>query len=191
MQNEQQQQPSDKLSLQAMVTIIYLVCMCHSKCITVLTRSRFGINGIGATGALALAGLILLYGFTGDVLVLLYALLWFVMLIWHRFVTLIRWARGERWHSRYNGYPWLALRVPFVKVEHTAKMLIEPLGCVVLGSLLMGVSPPLGYLLLSGCVSLVVVHGVDRIVEVEKVQAMHDAEIEMRWRAHWFRNGMK
>lgn len=190
MQNEQQPQPSEHLTSRGLFNIVYVVCMCHSKCITIFIRSRFGLNGIGGTGAFALAGLFLLYGFTGDALVLLYAMLWIVMAAWHRFVMLIRWARGERWHSRYNGYPWMALWVPGVKREHMAKMLIEPMGCIIFGSLVMAVSEPLGYLFLSGFVSLVVVHGIDWIVEREKLQAMHDAEIEMRWRTHWFRNGM-
>ena len=107
--------------------------------------------------------------------------IWLVMLICQRARTFQLVRRKVIWHSRYEGYPWLAFCFPFIRTESRAKRLMEPLLCLLAGAALYQFSHGLGVFVMAGFVSLTMVDAINRELVRKRLAAMRDAEIEQRW----------
>ncbi len=167
--------------------LAYLLANAHATCLTVFVRCRFGTRAFGLNGLLALA-LIPLYGALADAPEMFaFLLAWLAFLVCRRAESGRLGRRGLHEHSAYDGWPWLAIRCPFVRREGTAKVLVEPVLCVLAGSFLMPVSQPLGDFVLVGTFTLLFKAGTDREVNRARLRAMRDAEIESRQLAERFR----
>ncbi len=120
--------------------------------------------------------------------------LWYFMGVWFLSLAVLksRSARAERrggWvHSRYAGYPWVAMHMPFVRSEKTAAAFVEPMIVLVLGTLLCPLSVDLGGLILTSFASLMLKFGLEEEIDRKRMQQMRDAEMEMRYYAERYRN---
>ena len=61
---------------------------------------------------------------------------WLLAVIAERLETSRLVRKGWVEHSRYAGYPWLAMKLPFIKKPVTAKNCVEPVICLLVGALL-------------------------------------------------------
>src|SRR4051812_4076551 len=123
-QQQQQQQKQDKgdgLGLGYSATCIFAMP------VLLLLRSGFGWNALGWPAFLCMIGMVLSVPFFQAPEMFLYLLVWFAFLVYRRIETFRLLGKGRILHSRYQGYPWLAMKFPFVRREKTALMLIEPL----------------------------------------------------------------
>src|SRR3954454_17334915 len=102
------QREDARVTNQAVFGLIYILCNAHRLCITVFTRHSFGTNAFDISGLFAL--FFLLFAAGANLAFRLYFMLWFVALVGHRIQSYrLRW-KGEDNHSKYQGYPWLAMR---------------------------------------------------------------------------------
>jgi hypothetical protein len=152
------QQESQGPSRGAVLGLVLLVANAHATCVTVFTRSHFGVEALGVPGVAALV-LMLAYGCLRAPEMFVYLGCWLVALIIQRIGTFRLVRQGWRAHSRYAGYPALAMRLPWV-TERVAVTLIEP---------------------------LLFRQGIEQEITRKRVQKMRDAEIEQRYIADRFR----
>jgi hypothetical protein len=164
--------------------LIYMLFNMHRACITVFTRSDFGVSAFDLVGAPAFLGLLLLAG--AYPIFRLYLLAWVLMLAYRRIESIrCRW-KGEVIHSGYGGYPWPAMKLPGVKTERQGR-LMEPLLCLLVGSLICWINQPLGLFIELGFISLLGCMAIDELIDWKRVQAMKDGEIEMQYYAQRYR----
>jgi hypothetical protein len=158
-----------------------------SLCITPFIRTGFGAEGIGMNGLLAAVLLIIVAGSVPDMQ--LYVALWFGALVIQRAHTVRNKKRGMVTHSRYGGYPWLAMKIPLVRKESTAFLIAEPSACLAVGALIYTASPTFGQFIMVCAVAMFLKYSVENAVTQKRIQRMRDAEIEQRWYAEQFRQG--
>jgi hypothetical protein len=168
--------------------ILLVAANIHAACITPLIRHSFGQDRPGVFGLVGLLAMLLYAEIRQDRAMLPYIGIWLVALAGNRLRTVWMAFRGVADHSHYNGFPWLAMALPFVKREGTARVL-EPVLCFLGGQALLGVSVPLGEFVMAGALSLAVLEGVARMSISRRVIAMRNAEIEMRQLAEFYRRG--
>ena len=89
-------------------------------------------------------------------------------------------------HSRYTGFPSLAIKIPGFRSEKQAKA-AECLLCLFVGVLLMPIDEGIGAFVAAGTFSLGFVEGVSREINRQRVQRMRDAQIEHQQLAERFR----
>ena len=89
---------------------------------------------------------------------------------------------------RYAGWPEVGMR--FAKSERTAKGLVEPMVCIVVGAVLWPWSEPLGCFILAGSFSLIVTRGIEMQVTTNRLNSMRDGAIEQRYMSDLF-NGRR
>jgi hypothetical protein len=180
------QQESQGPSRGAVLGLVLLVANAHATCVTVFTRSHFGVEALGVPGVAALV-LMLAYGCLRAPEMFVYLGCWLVALIIQRIGTFRLVRRGWRAHSRYAGYPALAMRLPWV-TERVAVTLIEPLLCVLAGAVIFcTVSEAVGEFVMLSFASLLFRQGIEQEITRKRVQKMRDAEIEQRYIADRFR----
>jgi hypothetical protein len=167
------------------LAVLYFLCNIHATCISPFIRSGFGKNALGWNGVLAFA--LLWYMACTEKGMGWYFAAWFIALILRRIQTFRMLRRGELIHTRYSGYPWLAMKCPFVRTEHTAQLFVEPMGCIVAGVLLAHLSPGMGGFVLFGFVSFIVRAGIEGIITEKRMERMQDAMIEQGWYAEEMR----
>ncbi len=102
-----------------------------------------------------------------------YVPVWMILILFRRLTA------DRTQHSRYQGYPWLARRFPFMKGELKARTL-EPWLLFASGVYLYTVSQPLGELFFIGCASLFIVLGTELEVARAQKRAMDDEEKNAR-----------
>lgn len=168
---------------------IYMALRVLSTCITPLIRTGFGVEGLGINALFAFILLVLLAGSVPDMHG--YFLLWFVALVMQRLITLRNVRRGLVVHSRYGGYPWLAMKMPWVRKESTAVLIVEPLLCLGLGGVIYIVSPLFGEFFMACAAAMFLKCLVEKGINHKRIQRMRDAEIEQRWYSEQFRKGVK
>jgi hypothetical protein len=174
-------QPKKDNSLDA----LYFFCNIHASCVSPFIRSGFGKNALGWNGVLAFC--LLWYMACTEKGMNWYFAAWFIALIYRRIETFRMLGKGQVIHSRYSGYPWLAMKVPFVRSEQTAQVLIEPMMCLVGGVLLAPLSTGMGGFVLCGTVSLLVRTGIEALITEQRLDRMRDSMIEQAWYAEEFR----
>ncbi len=184
MSNGQQQPDNGKIDKQYAFALLYVIANAHRMMLAVFLRHSFGIRAHEPHGIIAFFVLLVLAG-TGRVF-LIYFWLWIVTLAGQRIYSFRLRFKGVKQHSRYQGYPWLAMRLPSINSEAEARK-VEPFICLLLGLLLVTICEPLGYFVAAGFVSLTVSMGIDWIVEKQRLMTMNDGELEMRYYAEKFR----
>lgn len=157
---------------------IYLLAASHATCFLVFFRCRCGTHAFGLNGLFALLMIVVYAGVAEATEMFPFLVLWLAFLCIRRGESVTMARRGQVEHSRYSGWPWLAIRFPFVRREQTAVGLIEPLFCLLAGTFLMPLSQPMGGFILLGVVSLTVKAGTEREINSARVRAMRDAQIE-------------
>ena len=85
--------------------------------------------------------------------------------------------QGE--HSSYGGWPWLAMRIPFVRDEVKAKGL-ESAIVFVSGVFMLPMSEPIGQFVMLTAFGLAIVHVMDVQAGKTRARQMRDAMIEMQ-----------
>ncbi len=98
--------------------VLYFLCNVHATTFTVLIRSCFGSEALGFPGMFAFV--LLLFCMGAEPRMLLWVVAWIPAVITQRIITRKLTKQGVMLHSRYAGYPWLAMKVPFVQKELTA-----------------------------------------------------------------------
>jgi hypothetical protein len=165
----------------------YLIALSHSTCLLVFLRCRFGTHFFGLNGLLAFLAIPVYAAFAHAPEMLVFFVVWLAALIVQRIWTAVVFRRGRMEHSRYGGWPWLALLCPFVRREQAAKCCVEPMICLLAGSLLMPLSPAMGGFVLLGTLSLLITLGFELQIESARLRAMRDAQIEHQQLAERFR----
>ena len=173
---EQQQNVSD---FRTSVNFLYFLAKSHCFCLWPFMRHSFGIHMPGFLGLFAMFIIIGQFMATRDLVMMQYLCVWFVLLIFHRIRGTFLWYRGQREHSEYDGWPWLAMRVPFTKNEVHAKN-AEPNLCLILGAVLVLFSPALGSFVAFGFISMLIVRATNLEVQRRQVVAMHDLQLEQQ-----------
>lgn len=175
-----QNQPNAPTGTVDGIGLIHLAANVLATSIAVFIRRGFGKEALGLNSILAFVLLVALAASEGRGF-LLFAAAFLVAQIWRRIETFRLIRRGVILHTRYAGYPHWAMKVPFVKTEHRAKELIEPLFCIVTGILLCPVSVGIGgYVVLCGF-GFMVRYGIEDLVARKRVERMQDARIEHEW----------
>ena len=147
----------------------------------------FGTEALGFPAFFAMLLMLLVGAFGRLPEMFSYLACWLVVLMCQRLRTFWLVRRGVILHSRYEGYPCVALSLPFVHKVSTAKGVIEPLLCLLAGAALDPFSHGMGVFFMVGCFSLAIVEGIHRELDRKRLAAMRDAEIEQKWLAARYR----
>jgi hypothetical protein len=187
MQNQQQEQ---RLTLREQaacgIGIAYLFLSAHRLAISPFIRNGFGARAHEPHVLYTFGGLMWLScGYGGF---RLYFLCWLAVMAARRVETLRLALKGVRYHTRYQGHPFAAMLMPRVKTEAHARY-AEPLLCLAVGLVLVTISEPVGFFVMAGFVSFAGCMAIDAMIDQRRVEAMHDAEMEMRYYAERFRQG--
>ncbi len=163
----QQQKKADALGF------IYFICNGHKMCITPFIHYGYGSQALGFPAMFALA--LLVCSCAADPRMVYWLMAWIPALIVQRIITV---RSKVITHSRYAGYPWLAMKVPFLKQETTAVQFTEPMICFTLGALLLGWSQFLGLFLMAGFLSLLICGAIENELFELRLMRMQDARLE-------------
>ena len=178
MQNQQKQPlgPGDHLTPQTCTNIVYQLAACHATCFQVFLRKDFGAEAFGKfTGPGAFIMLILAAG--ADRIMMCYLWVWLIALLLQKARTSTNRQKGIIPHSRYNGFPAVAMKLFRSKTETQART-VEPVICLVAGIALMQVAETAGMFVAAGFVSTAIVEGSIRWIDHRKVQQMRDGQID-------------
>jgi hypothetical protein len=172
------QQQAEHLTKEQATNILACVASWWSTCFTVPIRSRFGCEYPGMGGGVAFVGMPVFASLwrSNSVMVWFYA--WVVILILRRIGLFIRERRGDHEFSGYQGWPWLAMKVPFVKTERTARA-IEPVLYGLAAYFLHPRDEGLSAFFASGAAALFVLVWIHRQLAYKERIALRDARLEM------------
>eukprot|EP00456_Euglypha_rotunda_P018008 TRINITY_DN162_c0_g1_i29.p1 TRINITY_DN162_c0_g1~~TRINITY_DN162_c0_g1_i29.p1 ORF type:complete len:192 (-),score=51.23 TRINITY_DN162_c0_g1_i29:427-1002(-) len=175
----QQQQQNDKPDMKGAFNIAYLVMNSHALTCTVFLRRDFGKEAIGMFGIVGLLMVLVYGGLMNSYAMYLYLLAFLLAVVGQRMQTFQNWRKGDIQHSRYNGYPAIALKL-FPKLKEMDAKGIEAFMCLGIGWLLTHVDPALGWYVMGGFFSILLSEGISAEIRKQRLQAMRDAEIENR-----------
>lgn len=176
--------PADQMSFRTSVNMCGFAALCVASTVTPLFRKRFGSEALGFNGFFAFVILCFVAepaGPAGS----WYVLAWVMCLVMHRIGVLMRWWDGVVVHSFYSGDPWVARLI--CRNDAVAKWLVEPLLVGGIGWATFQVNVPLGTWWMICAVALVLVQGIECQLSYQRIQAMRNAEIEMRYYAELYR----
>jgi hypothetical protein len=138
-----------------------------------------GKNYTGREGLLGLVAILVGVALTGAMevgfLLIPYCL---SLLFQHRLVQAWRGWRGVIEHTRYNGAPWMAMRLFRHRDELKAKRVHEPFLVFIFGLLLAAVSPPVGLFIALGMFACGLTNGMIEARDQRRVDDLNDAMIE-------------
>jgi hypothetical protein len=181
-----QGQGSDPFNMRTGANVLHLVVETHAAAVTPFLRRGMGVNYPGVFGLLALVLILLYAAATHDPFVITFFWFWLGAIIVRRAEAVQLARRGRVEHSRYNGWPWFSIKLPFVKTESAAKV-ADAIVCLVVGAELYQWSEALGRLVMFGCVSLGIQRAIQGQVNSMRLRQMRDAAIEQRQLAEWYR----
>jgi hypothetical protein len=181
-----QGQGRDTFNMRTGAKVLHLVVETHAAGFTPFLRRGMGVNYPGAFGLLALVMILLYAAATHDPLVITYFWFWLGMIIVRRAEAVQLARRGWVEHSRYNGWPWFSIKLPFVKTESAAKI-ADAMVCLIVGAELYQWSEALGRFVMLGCLSLGMQRAIQGQVNSMRLRQMRDAAIEQRQLAEWYR----
>lgn len=173
----QEQNGNQKMTNADAFGILYLIAGSHAVAITPFIRRDFGAEAFNPYGLFAFIGLLALTEGRWATPMGIYFTLWFFTLLYRRFESFRLRQKGLVTHSRYIGYPWLAMRFKHVKTMEQARG-FEPVICLLAGAALCLVSETLGFFVMAGFVSLGLCMSIDKFAVYKRVQRMQDAVIE-------------
>jgi hypothetical protein len=185
MQQQQQQQQDDQMRWKRNFNIAYMLCLAHSRCITVLTRNRWGVQALGTPCAWG-AAIMCVWGFASrDPLLWAWAAIWCIAWVKRKQQAVKLPKEGARIHSWYDGFPHESVKLTKGD-EEKAKRIVEPLWTACIGGTLMWFymevlhRPPHGlpYFLILGSLTISVVEGIKKTIGERRRQSMLDARIE-------------
>lgn len=182
-----QQGPGDQITMKGTFDGLYFGCLCHSTALSVPMRRGYGREALGMNGFGAMVILLVAWGADTTGIMMMYFWLWFCALLFQRLITVANRKKGIIPHSRYSGWPYVAMAFPGVKRESQAKGIVEPLICLVVGVALFSVSEVAGAFFIVGMFSMAVVEGTHRRFDEVRVQQMRDAEMEAQHTASMYR----
>ena len=144
----------------------------HVMAIAPFIRSGFGPRGIGVGGLIA-AAMILMWGaYRNDDRMLAYLEVWFLTVIWRKI-------RADRCvHSEYHGWPWLTSLLLFGSKNEDRLRLVEPLVCLLAGSVLKAWSAAAGDFVMLGAASFALNAAIIVGMRRRHAESLRDAEIE-------------
>ena len=179
-----QQQQQDTLDKKRAFNFLLAIALAHQRTTTLPLRTRYGTEGLGMPAVWAFVLICLWGGFSRDPFFCYYLVFWFCSLACRRIESLWLRYKGARLHSYYDGYPRVALWVPFLRSEFIAKLVVEPV--IVFGAgygvgLLSennGTPPGLANFLMYGALTLPFVEGVKEMLWRRRLQSLRDARIE-------------
>jgi len=172
--------PGDQITLAGSFNAAFIIMYAHALGMLVFLRKDFGREGLGLAGLLTVF-LILLWGCqTASFPMLVFLLVWFAAVLCQRVNQFINWQRGIRVHSRYSGFPFVSKRL-FPWVSDLNARGVDGFICLAVGGLLFQFDKPLGLFVAFGVFSILFVEGMSVETTKRKLQAMHDAEIEMQY----------
>jgi hypothetical protein len=175
-----QNQQENKFGMRESFNLLYAMAKVHAMCFWPFIRRDFGPATLGFPAFYALL-LMLLIGGLGQIPEMFpYLGFWLFAFICQRARTSRLVRKGVIWHSRSEGYPWLAMSSPLARTESIARTLFEPLMCLFTGVALYQVSQGLGVFVVAGFGSLIMVEGINRELDRKRLAAMRDAEIEQK-----------
>jgi len=125
-------QGRDPFDMRNGVKLVHVVVETHAAAVAPFLRSGMGVNYPGAFGLLALVMILVYFVATNDPLVITYFWFWLGAIIVRRAEAVQLARRGRVVHSRYTGWPWLSIKLPFVKTESAAKY-ADAMVCLVVG----------------------------------------------------------
>jgi hypothetical protein len=169
-------QEPEKFGMRESMNLSYVLASTHALCITPFLRTGFGMEAFGLPAIFA-CGLMLLCAL-GSPDMFGYFVAWIVAVAIQRARSFKADRQGDVVHSRYRGWPVLAMRVPWVRSEPTAKLVVEPLICLTTSVAVTPLSPAIGSFVLWGCFSLLFTAGVNRQLRLARVRRMRDAQLE-------------
>jgi len=166
--------------------ILYFVANVLATSVAVFIRRNFGREALGLNSLGAVLVLYTLSASEGPGF-LVFVAAFIVAQVWRRIETFRLIRRGAVIHSRYPGYPYWAMKVPFVKSEKVAMELVEPVMCFTVGLLLCPISVGLGgYLVVCG-IGFIVRNCIDDALDRKRIERMQDATIEHQWYSNQMR----
>lgn len=184
----QQQQHNDKPDMKGAFNLGYLLANGHALTCAVFLRRHFGKEAIGFSGIAGFFIILIYGGLMNSYPMFIFLCAYLLAVIGQRMQQFQLYRKGVIIHSRYNGYPWLALKLfPRVKDEGNAKG-VEAFMCLAIGGLLSYIDQPLGWFIMAGFFSIMVSEGVNAELLKRRLQAMKDAEIEQQDLAEHYRN---
>lgn len=184
----QEQNNSTKLTTGDSLGLIYLFANSHATAITPLIRNNFGTEAFHPYGLVALLLMLALTGGRWASGMGIYLGVWFIALVVRRIESLRLRMKGFIAHSRYRGYPWLAMKFRFIKDVEQAKG-FEPFMCFLIGAAICPMSETLGLFIMAGFVSLGMSMCIDKFIVFKRVQQMSDAVLEGEYYAEEFKKG--
>jgi len=161
----------------------------HAACLAPFLRCRFGVRALGVD---AVIGMLILFVYAeashapeiGG-----FFCIWFLA-VWLQRRQANKLAKsGWTVHSRYTGYPWVAMKILRVRDELNAKGVADPVVCIIAGLLIQRVSPALGNFIFLGAFSFAFQVGIERRLMRMRRLGMQDAQIEQRMLARQIRGG--
>jgi hypothetical protein len=187
--NPNGQQQSGGLRPEDAFGLLYNLANTHKSAIAVMLRRDFGSEALSWNAFFAMILIFMCYAITADKGMLAYLGIWFVCQVMQRARTARLLSGGAVIHSRYAGYPYMAMQMPFVRSLSTATGFVEPMMCLVGGAMLCSVSQALGVFIMIGFMSFIVCNGIEKEIRRKRLERMRDAEIEQRWYSHAHKYG--
>lgn len=176
-----QAQSNDGPNLLGSIHLGRLLLSAHERCMTPLIRDRQGTEANTLAGPIALIGMIVYGAHVRDEHVFLYVGVWLVALLSQRIDSIVCRRRGLLIHSRYAGRPYAAmLLAPFIRNERTAKLLVEPIFCLVTARMLADWSQAVSALVGSTAFSIIMSELLDCHMQKQREQAVIDSRLEMQ-----------
>jgi hypothetical protein len=182
-----QQSQDSKMSNAQAFNVVFTLLLAHASCITPFLRCHFGVRYF-QHGLWSILVMIAWGSLMKCWEMWVYLQVWLVVMVIQRTLGFWRNRKQLREHTRYTGWPWVAML--FVRSERLAKMGIEPGLCLLVGSLLCGVSEGLGAFVMLGFFSILFSGGLNREIDRQRVMQMHDQTIEGQDLSHWHRKGI-
>lgn len=191
MNNQQPDPHAQKPQPADLTNWLYFFCHVHGTAMLPFLRHGSGSEAYALNGVLMFLVLLLLAIATKNPACWLFFGAWFIAICRRRGQCNAARKRGEIIHSRYDGDPWLALKVPFVKRHKTAREFVEPMMCFISGALLCTFSIELGALVMAGFVTLMIKNAIEEEITCKRLERMRDASIENAWYAERFRQNVE
>jgi len=184
---QQQREGLDNLSMKDSFNLFTVGMNGLGSCVVVFLRTGFGREYPGVAGLIGLIIMVFYAAFARVPEMFPYIGVWLFMVILQRLKTFQLASKGVVVHSRYWGYPKLALMVPFVRKERIARGSVEPILCTLIGLGLCAWSPGVGGFVIVAGWANAMAGAIATEVDRKKLQAMRDAEIEQRSLARMYR----
>ena len=180
-QNNQQRQFTNSDAL----GIVFFAANVLATSVAVFLRRGFGREALGWNSLVAF--FLLLFLGAADPAFGYFAIAFTFAQVFRRVETFRLLRGGAVLHSQYAGFPYWAMKLPFVKSEKAAREAVEPLICLVVGVLLCPLSENIGgYVMLCG-VGFIARYCIEELVMRKRVERMHDARIEHEWYSNQMR----